>query len=100
MTQRDWEQHDLHHVGLFLNGEEFPYLDARGEHIEDDSFLLLFNAHHEDVEFRLPNARYGASWSLELSSAEPEAQPGAWTAAARQPVTLVARSVVVLRRET
>jgi glycogen operon protein len=97
MTQRDWEQHDLHHVGLFLNGKEFPYLDARGERIEDDSFLLLFNAHYEDVEFRLPNARYGQTWSLELSSAEPELEPGAWTASAREPVKAIARSVVVLK---
>ena len=48
----------------------------RGERIEDDSFLLLFNAHHEDVEFRLPSARYGASWGLELSTAEPERRAG------------------------
>ena len=26
-----------------------------------------------------PNARYGASWGLELSTAEPEAEPGAWS---------------------
>src|SRR6476619_6808579 len=97
MTQRDWERGDLHHVGLFLNGEEFPYLGARGERIEDDSFLLLFNAHHEDVEFRLPNARYGASWGLELSTAEPEAEPGAWSAPARGSVKVIARSVVVLK---
>jgi isoamylase len=97
MTQRDWEHGDLHHVGLFLNGEEFPYLDARGERIEDDSFLLLFNAHHEDVEFKLPNARYGASWDLELSSAEPEAEPGAWDVPARGSVKVIARSVVVLK---
>jgi glycogen operon protein len=98
MTQRDWEQSDLHHVGLFLNGEEFPYLDARGERIHDDSFLLLFNAHHEDVEFRLPTARYGARWALELSSAEPGAQAGAWQAPARGSVSVMSRSVVVLKR--
>jgi glycogen operon protein len=94
MTQRDWGHH---HVGLWLNGEEFPYRDAQGARIEDDSFVLLVNAHHEDVEFRLPNARYGARWSLELSTADPEAEAGAWTVAARQTVNVVARSVVVLK---
>ena len=39
---------------MFLNGEEIAAPDARGERIVDDSFLLLFNAHHEDVEFTLP----------------------------------------------
>ena len=98
MTAREWEHHDLHVVGLFLNGEEFPYRDSRGERITDESFLLLFNAHHEDVEFRLPAARYGATWQLEISTAEPEAQAGAWTVGARETVVATARSVVVLKR--
>jgi glycogen operon protein len=98
MTGRDWEQHDLHVVGLFLNGEEFPYRDARGERITDDSFLLLVNAHHEDVEFRLPAARYGASWQLEISTADPGAPAGAWTAGARETVASIARSILVLKR--
>jgi glycogen operon protein len=98
MTRGDWERHDLHHVGLFLNGLEFPYLDAQGERIEDDSFLLLVNAHHEDVQFRLPNARYGATWDLELSTSEPQLEQGAWQATARGTVDVIARSVVVLKR--
>ena len=31
-----------------------PRPDAHGERIVDDSFVLLFNARHEDVEFTLP----------------------------------------------
>jgi isoamylase len=98
MTRRDWEAPDGHVVGLFLNGQEFPYLDARGQAILDDSFLLLFNAHHEDVTFRLPAYRYGERWELVLSTADPEAAEGAWTIPARATVETVNRSVVVLRR--
>ena len=44
----------------------------RGEEVQDESFLVLFNAHHEPLTFRLPTRRFGARWELELSTAEPE----------------------------
>ena len=98
MTRRDWERDDLHAITLFLNGGEIPYTTDRGEPIEDDSFLLLVNAHHEDLDFRLPSHRYGTQWSLELSTAEPALQSDAWRVGPRATVKMLARSVVVLRR--
>ena len=59
MTKRDWES--AHVVGMFLNGEEIAAPDEHGERIVDDSFLLLFNGHHEDVEFKLPPTASGAA---------------------------------------
>jgi isoamylase len=99
MTRRDWEEGHNHVVGLFLNGRHFPYPDERGRPIVDDSFLLLFNAHHEDVEFHLPAVRYGRKWVVELTTADPQvtADDGA-ALGARDPITAVARSVTVLRR--
>ncbi|MBA2637891.1 MAG: glycogen debranching protein GlgX, partial [Solirubrobacterales bacterium] len=97
MTHRDWESHDGHVLGLFLNGREFPDRDARGREIVDDSFLLLVNAHHEDVDFALPAGRYGRRWTLELSTAEPALEAGAWTVGPRDVLPTVARSITVLR---
>ena len=98
MTRRDWERGDIPALGLFLNGQEIPYPDARGQRIVDDSFLLLVNGHHEEVDLRVPSPRYGAEWALELSTAEPEALPGAWTAAPRATVACPGRSLTVLKR--
>ncbi|MDQ3849034.1 MAG: glycogen debranching protein GlgX [Actinomycetota bacterium] len=98
MTHRDWDRGDGHVIGLFLNGEEFPYRSARGAPIVDDSFLLLVNAHHEDVTFTLPARRYGQSWTVELSTGEPEVQPDTVHVDARREVQIAARSVTVLRR--
>jgi glycogen operon protein len=98
MTQRDWERTDRHVLGLFLNGHEFPYRGRRGEQIIDDSFLLLINAHHEDLEFTLPARRWGNTWTLELSTADPELAPGSASYAARAPVAALARSITVLKR--
>ena len=82
MAREEWDQHDNRIVGLFLNGQGFVHPDAHGEELRDDSYLLLFNGHHEDVTFTLPAARFGARWALELSTADPSAQPEAWSAAA------------------
>ena len=81
---------------MFLNGEEIPNPGPRGEKINDDSFLLLFNAHEEDRVFMLPPRRFGARWTLELSTADPAAEPGSARFGARTEVPVVARSIVVL----
>jgi glycogen operon protein len=98
MTQRDWKREDSRVVGVFLNGEELQEATIEGEPVTDDSFLVLFNAHHEDVEFALPAASFGPAWQHELSTADPSLEAGAVEHPARSPLSVPSRSVVVLRR--
>ena len=71
---------------------------TNGEELEDESFLVLFNAHHEPLTFRLPTRRFGARWKLELSTADPELDEGARSWAARDELQVKSRSILVLRR--
>ena len=48
----------------------------------------------------LPRRRFGARWTLELSTADPQAQPGSATYGARTEVTVIAHSIVILTRIT
>ncbi|MEA2494450.1 MAG: isoamylase, partial [Thermoleophilaceae bacterium] len=96
MTKRDWNEQRT--VGMFLNGQEISAPGPRGEKVEDDSFLMLFNAHHEDVTFMLPTRRFGASWELVLTTADPATEPGLLVAPARSEVPIIARSVMLLKR--
>jgi isoamylase len=98
MTAKDWGDGGNRVIGMFLNGEEIRIRTTHGERIVDDSFLLLFNAHHEDCAFTLPNRSFGAKWELELSTAEPEAAPGSHVLAARDEVQVPSRSITVLKR--
>jgi isoamylase len=98
MTKVDWEDGGSRQLGMFLNGEAITALGPRGERVVDDSFLLLFNAGHEDVGFTLPARRFGQRWASELRTDEPAAEPGATTLGFGEALTVVARSVVVLRR--
>jgi glycogen operon protein len=97
MTRRDWNDGE-HVLGMFLNGLEVTSPGPHGEEIEDDSFVVLFNAHHEDRTFMLPRRRFGAQWALELSTAEPGAEAGSASYGARTEVELVSRSIVILKR--
>jgi isoamylase len=97
MTRRDWQSGEPV-LGMFLNGAEIPTPGPHGEDIQDDSFLLLFNAHAEDRAFMLPRRRFGAQWGLELSTAEPDAEPGSARFGARVQVPVRSRSIVILKR--
>ena len=97
MTQHDWGT-EAHVLGLFLNGEGITAPGPEGERVEDDSFVLLFNASGDDAGFRLPTRRFGARWSVVLDTAEPDAEAGAVTASAQEELRLTARSLQLLRR--
>jgi isoamylase len=99
MTRRDW-QSGAHVLGMFLNGREINTPGPHGENIEDDSFLLLFNAEPEDRAFILPRRRFGAQWLLELATADPTAEPGSSRHGARTSIRVVARSMIILKRAT
>ncbi len=97
MTPKDWE-HGEAALGMFLNGEAITSKGPRGESIDDDTFVLLFNAHFEDREFRLPRANMGKRWELELSTEEPDAQTGAESYDPRGLVPVSAHSITILKR--
>jgi glycogen operon protein len=95
MTKTDWEDGGTRLLGMFLNGEEIVTPDVRGERIVDDSFVLLFNAGHEDAELTLPPRRFGAEWTCELRS---DAGDCGGTFGPGAAVPLVSRSLMLLRR--
>jgi glycogen operon protein len=98
MTDHDWQAGFAKSLGVFLNGEAITEPDPRGRPVEDDSFLLLFNAHSEPVEFVLPGPEYGERWEFALDTADPRAIGERPRVKARDQVTAVSRSLTVLRR--
>jgi glycogen operon protein len=95
MNDEDWEAGFVRTVGLFLNGEAIRSRDSRGLPELDDSFLLLFNSHHEDIEWTLPKM-WGDSWDVVVDTAESD--PEADLPADVTSVTTIGRSVIVLRK--
>jgi glycogen operon protein len=96
MGQHDWEAGFAKSLGVFLNGDALPDPDDRGHPVWDDSFLLLFNAHHEDVTFVLPGGKWGELWMPALDTASTTVAHEPLAAGASVPVR--ARSAQLLRR--
>ena len=62
MSEDEWNLSFARCLGVYLSGEAFGEMDAQGRHLKDDDFLLLINAHHEAIPFRLPEIRPGDRW--------------------------------------
>jgi glycogen operon protein len=95
MTRRDWDAAPPR-LGVFLNGAELGTTMQDGEPLADDSFLVLFNAYHEECVFTLPPRRFGNWWVLELTTSAGISADRRLPA--RDEVTLEPRSLAVLRR--
>jgi isoamylase len=75
MSDDDWQAGHAKSFAVFLNGEALREMDDEGKPVRDDSFLLLFNAHHEALTFTLPAAAFGTGWrTLVDTAAEADAE--------------------------
>ena len=70
MTQTEWEQDFARCLGMYLSGAALHAVSRHGRPIFDDDFLVLFNAHHEDVEFRMPELG-GEAWQTLIDTTHP-----------------------------
>ena len=68
MTPEEWEKEFARSLGVWLNGEALPETDERGHALRDASFVVLFNAHHGPIEFRLPDPGPGWTWKTEIDT--------------------------------
>ena len=96
MAAEEWTNGFTRSLGLRLAGDAIEEVDESGRPIRDDTFLLLFNAHHEPVDFVLPAHRPRVRWDLVLDTRD-------WATASRafrvgDAYPLEARSLALLRQ--
>ncbi|MEV8591060.1 glycogen debranching protein GlgX [Streptomyces sp. NPDC051180] len=99
MTSRDWQAAHAQALTVFLNGNAISEPGTQGERIADDSFLLMFNASSQELEFAVPDS-HGRCWRTVVDTSDPEGMPpqeGPELAAGER-VTLAPLSLTVLRR--
>src|SRR3954465_13661099 len=98
MARRDWANRELGWLGVFLSGDHTDMVDAPGQPVNGDSFLVMLNVTPEARVFRVPAARVGTRWTVELTSADPGLRAGERELRARDELFMTARSITVLRR--
>ena len=99
MTQDDWDHDFGKALMVYLNGNAITERDQSGQEIKDDSFIMMFNAHDEEIEFRLPTKDLGAKWQLMVDTAYPGGYPKEDTLHDAEGTILVQpRSTLVLKQ--
>jgi glycogen operon protein len=69
MSDEDWRVSYAKSLAVSLNGSMIPARGPRGEPIEDDSFLVLFNSGGHACPFVIPSDLRRDGWILELDTA-------------------------------
>ncbi|HEY7559973.1 MAG TPA: glycogen debranching protein GlgX [Candidatus Binatia bacterium] len=98
MAEDHWNEGFAKALGIFLNGEGIQSPDPRGERVVDESFYVLFNAHHEPLQFTLPKRDWGDEWVVVLDTARSTPEAEEQRQKAGQEVSVESRSLKVLRR--
>jgi glycogen operon protein len=98
MAADDWNEESRRALGMWLHGEQIPETDERGQPLADASFLVLFNADHEPVEFKLPDAGPGVTWTVEVDTATADGDPPRDAPAPNGAYKLEGRALALLRQ--
>jgi isoamylase len=97
MTEQDWQTGYIKTLGLFLSGNDIPGVDQRGGRITDDSFYLMFNAHHDAVEFDLPSSSFYQYWQKVLDTTQAELHEDTPALKAGLSISVPGRSLIIMR---
>ena len=97
MTEEEWTKEFARSLGVVLAGDSLLESDQRGQPIRDATFLLLFNAHHEAVPFRLPDAKQG-EWFAQIDTAYETGRPQLSAIRGGEQYPLQGRSLALLRQ--
>ena len=97
MTDEEWGLGWVRCLGLMLNGDTLGDVDAAGESIKDDTFLIMLNCHHEPIQFYMPKPPTSEKWDLVVDTNDPALEPKTRCYEPGSPVELVPLSLVVAR---
>jgi glycogen operon protein len=97
MTDEEWDKEHARSLGVFLAGGDLGELDRYGITVKDDDFLILFNAHSEPVEFRLP-ALGGGPWHALLDTSVELLKTPTGRFTTDKPYPLAERALALLTR--
>lgn len=68
MNDEHWSHDFAKSLAVFMNGKGLRTRNAKGEPVVDDNFYVIFNAHHEIIDYILPSGEYGQDWTVMLDT--------------------------------
>jgi isoamylase len=95
MQVDDWENGGwMRTLGMFMDGNAPEIKDPEGLEVRDNNYLVLLNAYHEPVDFKIPKSLSKSKWKVELNTAQPTTAGG--EEIARRTIKIEGRSLIVL----
>jgi glycogen operon protein len=98
MSDDEWEHEHARCLGVYLAGGALGETDRFGRALKDDDFLVLFNAHHEPIQFSVPRLGDGP-WHTVFDTSRDALGAPAKRFGPRQAYPLAARSLALLTRQ-
>jgi glycogen operon protein len=93
MQESNWADAGMRCFGMLIDGRaQTTGIRKRGQ---ETTLLLVFNAHHDVVQFTLPECTGGREWSLLIDTNIPGKEDGSFSTGESYEVT--ARSIVIFR---
>jgi isoamylase len=98
MTAQEWDESFARCLGVYLSGDALRETDRRGRPVHDASFIVLFNAHHDTIGFRLPAFDGHATWFTQIDTASETGRPQTAEIESGEEYPLQGRSLALLRK--
>jgi glycogen operon protein len=98
MTDGEWRESHARSLGVYLAGEGLNETDEKGRALSDETFLVLFNSHADEVAFRLPELDADSRWLLIMDTAYADGLAPGGTTAAGGLYAVHGRSIVLLQQ--
>jgi isoamylase len=76
MNDEEWSKSFARCIGMFLAGSALAEDDDRGVPLKDDDFMLLLNAHHEQIEFVIPISPSPGAWHVLIDTSRADGGAG------------------------
>lgn len=95
MTEDEWNAGFAKAPAVYFGGDAMAKVDADGEPVTDDRYLILFNAHDEPITFTTPAAVCDTRWDVVFDTGDRRSDERAIGSDA--PFEVEGRSMVVLR---
>lgn len=95
MDDEHWNHDFAKSLAVFINGRALRTRNEMGENIIDDGFYMIFNAHWEPVDYKLPGELYAKDWIKVIDTGELAIQDSEKYSAG-QTLKVAGRSIVLL----
>jgi glycogen operon protein len=99
MAQDNWGDEKAKSVAVFLNGQGLHAVDSEGRKVIDDNFYVIFNAHDQPVDYKLPSEKYAKAWKMILDTARYDQEDKKEPYKAGETIKIDSRSVILLQHQ-